>query len=414
MYQDLFPHPALRDGVIPRLMSFVDRAMAIARLTQLHILITTSGVPSGQVPAECFPGATSTRLSTIPRRVSFARNNVTILEDAREPKHSPDVVCAPSHSDAMETNNLIMKAVRPDTSAVIVPPPPGYRQFSWPHEDWMVGGDPSIDPGLEFVTGWSSRNIEERSVELPSLPLSPIVVEESDDSVTVQVGSSTDESGTPSGVVASTPPLGDSSAQMTDDTLLMSNAVTLDDFLFKNVLWAPAIALPQGVTRTGSGHTPSRVPQWRLAREGPFLNEQSSSVLRSFGAGGAFWQTTYRASDYALPLGVFGVPLNHPRFLEWVGVPETASILEMGPGKWLDSLSRDKDMAAAIQLHRDVCLITTNLGILDQYAQSLQGAASKMLETSIGMSDYTAADVATGALAPRVHHASMQMESMGM
>ena len=77
----------------------------------------------------------------------------------------------------METDDPIMTAVRLDTTAVIVPPPPGFRQFSWPHEDWMVGGDASIGPGLEFVTGWSSRNIEERSVELPPLPLSPIAVE---------------------------------------------------------------------------------------------------------------------------------------------------------------------------------------------------------------------------------------------
>ena len=41
----------------------------------------------------------------------------------------------------------------------------------------------------------------------------------------------------------------------------------------------------------------------------------TSSVIRSFDAGCAFRQTTYRASDYASPSGAFGVPLNHPRFL---------------------------------------------------------------------------------------------------
>ena len=45
MYKDHFPHPALREGVIPRILSFVDRAMAIAQLTQLNILIPASGVP---------------------------------------------------------------------------------------------------------------------------------------------------------------------------------------------------------------------------------------------------------------------------------------------------------------------------------------------------------------------------------
>ena len=58
--------------------------------------------------------------------------------------------------------------------------------------------------------------------------------------------------------------------------------------------------------------------------------------------------------------------------------------------------------------------MTTNLDILDQYALSLQGAASKMMETSIGSSDYPAADVAAGALGPRVRCASVQMEAMGL
>ena len=31
-----------------------------------------------------------------------------------------------------------------DTSAPIIPPLPGFRQFSWSHEDWKVGGDLSL------------------------------------------------------------------------------------------------------------------------------------------------------------------------------------------------------------------------------------------------------------------------------
>ena len=136
------------------------------------------------------------------------------------------------------------------------------------------------------------------------------------------------------------------------------------------------------------------------------------------GGGGVFRprcaNTTYRVSDYAAPSGEFGVPLHHPRFLEWIGVPESASLLKMGSGRWLDALSREKAMAAAIQLHRDVCLMTTNLDILEQYALSLQGTASKMLETSLGCSDFPAADVAAGAVGPRVLRASIQMEAMGL
>ena len=99
------------------------------------------------------------------------------------------------------------------------------------------------------------------------------------------------------------------------------------------------------MTGHGDRRSPGRVPRWRLAWEGPFLAERSSSTLRSIGAGCAFWNTTYRASDYA---SEFGIPLNHPRFLEWIGVPELASLLEMGPVRWLNALSRDKAIDAAI------------------------------------------------------------------
>ena len=59
--------------------------------------------------------------------------------------------------------------------------------------------------------------------------------------------------------------------------------------------------------------------------------------------------------------------MHHPRFLEWIAVPQSASPLEIGPGRWLNSLSWDQAMAAAIQLQWDVCMMQTNLDVLDQY-----------------------------------------------
>ena len=41
-------------------------------------------------------------------------------------------------------------------------------------------------------------------------------------------------------------------------------------------------------------------------------------------------------------------------------------------------------MDAALQLHRDVCLMTTNLDVLDQYVLCLQGTASKILKLGLG------------------------------
>ena len=109
--------------------------------------------------------------------------------------------------------------------------------------------------------------------------------------------------------------------------------------------------------------------------------------------------------------GRLGVPLNHPRFLEWLGAPESAWLLEMSPGQWCDTLSRDQPMTAAMRLHRDACLMQTNLDILDQYALALHGMASKLLQKTIGGGPYPVAAAAQG---PRARRASVHMEALGL
>ena len=316
--------------------------------------------------------------------------------------HLPDIIFAePSRPEVIEEDVMITEDVATDMSAPIIPPPPGFSQFSWPREDWQVGGDSSLFTVNKELPNWSPWSSGGLMVDLPLLPLSPIILDSSDDSVAAQVGSSRDESSTRSEAVVAAPSVGDAPAEVMDAALLADSPLPTAEGLLQDLMWELVGSRPQDRTGHGDRPAPSRVPQWRLAREGPFLAERSSSVLRSFGAGCAFRNTTYRASDCAAPSDELGVPLNHPRFLEWIGVPESASLLDMGPGRWLDALSREKAMAAAIQLHRDICLMTTNLDILDQYALSLQGTASKMLETSLSCSDFPVADVVAGALGPR-------------
>ena len=147
----------------------------------------------------------------------------------------------------------------------------------------------------------------------------------------------------------------------TDAAILADSPFPTAEGLLADLVWAPVAPLPQGISGHGDQCSSGRVPRWRLAREGPFLAERSPAALSLFGAGCAFRNTSYRASDYTSSSGEFGIPLNHPRFLE------LASLLEMGPGRWLNALSRDKAMAVAIRLQRDVCLMTTNLDILGTY-----------------------------------------------
>ena len=64
--------------------------------------------------------------------------------------------------------------------------------------------------------------------------------------------------------------------------------------------------------------------------------------------------------------------------------PDSAWLLEMSPGHWCDTLSRDRALTAAMQLHKDACLMQTNLDILDQYALALHGTAMTILQRTIG------------------------------
>ena len=170
-----------------------------------------------------------------------------------------------------------------------------------------------------------------------------------------------------------------------------------DNCFVKDMLWATAA--PQDKRLNDDREIP--VPRWRLAREGPFLTERSLESIRSMGAGCAFRHTTYRASDYAAPVGDYGLPLHHLRFIEWIRVPQSAGLLEIGGAQWVDKLSRDQAVAAAVHVQCDVGLMQTNVDVLDQYALSLQKTASRMIELCLGSRGFPAEDVAAGALGPR-------------
>ena len=102
--------------------------------------------------------------------------------------------------------------------------------------------------------------------------------------------------------------------------------------------------------------------------------------------------------------------LNQPRFVEWIGVPQSTGLIELSGRLWVNKLSRDQAVTAAVHLQRDVGLMQTNVDVLDQYALSLQKAASRIIDNCLGPCVYPAVEIATGALGPRVRRASIQME----
>ena len=325
----------------------------------------------GQVHADCFPGGAPHERRPSQRLVSFA-DDVTMLGDTSSSVCSPDPGSPTQILPAVEEEDVIAPVGEPiryvsSAPAAGLPPPPGFSPFSWPVDD----GGVCVDLVCSDVSD---------SVDLPEV-----------------------------GLLVS--PLVDSSSDLQAD---VGHPVlplpSVENLFVQDMLWAPVA--PQTPVPDDCRETP--VPRWRLAREGPFLAERSPEYIRSLGAGCAFRNTTYRDSDYAAPSGDYGLPMHHPRFIEWIGVPQSASLLEISGGQWLDKLSRDQAITAAVHLQRDVGLMQTNLDVLDQYTLSLQGTASKMIELCLGSCEFPADEVAAGALGPWVRHASAQMEAMGL
>ena len=174
--------------------------------------------------------------------------------------------------------------------------------------------------------------MEERSSTPPLIPLSPITAEDSQDSIVVQVGSPATEKSTPIGLDQIRSVHRRRPRRPMKGATKCEKPAPAEDFLFKNLLCAPAMGATWTLTESTGNKDRATVPRWRLAREGPFTNERSQASLRVLGKGCAFRHTTYSAEDHAPPEGGLGVPLNHPRFLEWVGAPASAWLLEMSPG----------------------------------------------------------------------------------
>ena len=66
------------------------------------------------------------------------------------------------------------------------------------------------------------------------------------------------------------------------------------------------------------------------------------------------------------------IHLYDPRFLEYVGAPESARLLSRTPEYWLHHMGREKTLAAALQLQHDAGLIMSQC-----FLQGFQESPSK-------------------------------------
>ena len=115
------------------------------------------------------------------------------------------------------------------------------------------------------------------------------------------------------------------------------SACLLDPTVLQTVLISGTSSLPAAGTSTAA----------------PFLDLGAGQLLES-GLPGCLYRLS---GSGGLPFSdgnlAYGLQLHHPRFLEFVGSPESARLLDCSPTFWVDQLGKDKALAAAITLQRD-------------------------------------------------------------
>ena len=403
IYNYPLPHPALWGGVLRQLIRFVYRAMTIAQMKQLHITILSEPVPS-----KCFPVVPLAQRAVLPHRVSFARD-VSIIDSSPllcSLVEEPESALVPLDTD-MDTTEWEDIQIATPTYVLFpgsdpfedlidisppgfpyLPAPPGFVPIVRPGEIPDPVEPPSLFADSPEIPGWfqTEQPAPARDLIGFQLSLSPISSVPSGDSV---------ERPSSSSLVASDDSDG--------DVRLLTSSLSLPSFgsmpwvsVSSDISFYSAVGSPIGLTRD------------------QFLSELPLSDVGAFGRGCAFRNTTHKSSDFAQPSGKYGLPLHNPPFLEWIGAPESAPLLDKGPSAWMHSLSRKQAIEAARQPHRVVCLMTSNLNILDQYVLCLQSTAATILELSVGTRSFPSAAVAAEAPVPRVRQASVHIEAMGL
>ena len=124
--------------------------------------------------------------------------------------------------------------------------------------------------------------------------------------------------------------------------------------------------------------------------------------------------TSYDNTDMTEVDPAYGLQLHHPRFLEYVGAPESARLLSRPPGYWLHHMDREQAVSAALQLQHDAGLMMANLQVLGQFVTSLNRMSSEVMRLAFGQEQYLSEAIQSMALSPRARRVAHYMAAMGL
>ena len=190
-----------------------------------------------------------------------------------------------------------------------------------------------------------------------------------------------------------------------------------------------SIGIDQSTVPTvyASGVSPDNIP-WSTAediirdivREGPFdvratpMETEDSPLITASMPGCPYIMTSYTGTAMVDTDTRYGLQLHHPRFLEFIGAPESARLLNQSPSFWVDRLGQESAMAAAVNLQRDAGFMMSNLQILGQFVTSLHRMSAEMLSIGVDHVVFSVDEVDRLSVMPRAQRAAKYMTAMGL
>ena len=178
--------------------------------------------------------------------------------------------------------------------------------------------------------------------------------------------------------------------------------------------------LPREFHRTVSLGRPRRISYGissgkdLLMRVRPPWKRENSPLISTSMPGCPYRMTSYTGTAMVDADTTYGLQLHHPRFLEFIGAPESARLLNHSPSFWVDRLGQKSAMAAAVNLQRDAGFMMLNLQILAQFVMSLHRMSSEMLSIGVDHVVFPVEEVDKLSLMPRAQRAAKYMTAMGL
>ena len=177
------------------------------------------------------------------------------------------------------------------------------------------------------------------------------------------------------------------------------------------LLLIPADDVPSpesAVTRSMGGQFPASMSvSPDMSREGPF---DAPHLLDNL-LGCQYRMTSYDNTDMTEVDPAYGLQLHHPRFLEYVGAPESTRLLSRPPGYWLHHMDWEQAVSAALRLQPDAGLMMSNLQV---FVTTLNRMSSEVMRLAFGQEQYPSEAVQSVAPYPRARRAAHYMVAMGL